>query len=185
MKSKLCVSIGQFSDKGRKPCNQDSMGVHVPIDPQLSSKGVAIAIADGISTSDVSQIASEMAVRNFLQDYYCTSDAWSVKTSAERVIRAANSWLYAQTQSSPHRFNKDKGFICTFSAIVLKAHSAYLFHCGDTRIFRKSGNTLECLTVDHRHRVDAETEYLTRALGMNPNVELDFKQESTDRKSVV
>ena len=80
------ISYGQYSDKGRKEINQDFHGLCVPREPQLSTKGIAIALADGISASDVSQVASEAAVVGFLEDYYCTSDAWSVKTSVERVL---------------------------------------------------------------------------------------------------
>ena len=69
----------------------------------LQLKGVALAMADGISSSPVSQIASETAVKNFLDDYYCTSETWSVKNSADRVLTAINSWLYAQTRRRPHR----------------------------------------------------------------------------------
>ena len=78
----LRLRIGQHSDKGRKDTNQDFHGIYQPKEPQLSSKGIAVAIADGISSSSVSHIASESAVTSFLEDYYCTSEAWSVKKSA-------------------------------------------------------------------------------------------------------
>lgn len=42
-------------------------------------------------------MASSSAIRSFLTDYYCTSETWSVRTSAQRVIAAINSWLYAET----------------------------------------------------------------------------------------
>ncbi|MCP5208510.1 MAG: bifunctional protein-serine/threonine kinase/phosphatase [Hahellaceae bacterium] len=175
MKKQLAVSVGQYSSPGIKPINQDFHGVLIPNEPHLSSKGIAIAIADGISSSNVSQIASETAVKGFIQDYYSTSDSWSVKTSAQRVLKATNSWLYAQTRNSPYRFNKDKGYICTFSAIVFKSNTAHLFHCGDSRIFRLVDNTLEQLTTDHRHVVDEQTSYLTRALGIHDTLEMDYK----------
>ena len=63
--------------QGRKELNQDFHGALIPAEPLLSTKGIAIALADGISSSAVSQVASESAVRGFLDDYYCTSDAWS------------------------------------------------------------------------------------------------------------
>jgi serine/threonine protein phosphatase PrpC len=66
MPSQLKISIGQHSDKGHKETNQDFHGVYVPLEPQLSSKGIAIAVADGISSSDVSHIASESTVKGFL-----------------------------------------------------------------------------------------------------------------------
>src|SRR5918992_3519361 len=94
----LKISIGQHTDKGRKESNQDFHGAMMPAQPALGSKGVAVALADGISSSSVSRIAAESAVKSFLTDYYCTSDAWSVKTAAERVISAANSWLHAETR---------------------------------------------------------------------------------------
>ena len=96
------MSVGQHSDKGRKDTNQDFHGALVPAPPLLAAKGIAVALADGISTSTVSRVAAETAVKSFLEDYYCTSESWSVKTSAQRVIAAANSWLYAHTRRGPH-----------------------------------------------------------------------------------
>lgn len=174
MSKKLTVSIGQASSRGRKKINQDFHGAYIPKEPLLSSKGVAVAIADGISSSNVSQLASETAVAGFLQDYYCTSESWSVKTAAQKVLQATNSWLFSQTRNSPHRFNKDKGYVCTFSSIVFKGTDAHLFHSGDSRIYRVVDSNLELLTNDHRRVVDENTSYLSRALGINDFLDLDY-----------
>lgn len=173
--SQLTVSIGQYSDKGLKKLNQDFHGAYVPMEPQLSSKGIAVALADGISSSDVSQIASETAITSFLNDYYCTSDAWSVKKSAQRVLQATNSWLFAQTHNSPFRFNKEKGYICTFSGLILKSTTAHLFHSGDSRIYRLNEQGLELLTQDHRYMVDESNSYLTRAMGIHHSSDFDYR----------
>ena len=141
MSAQLTISIGQYSDKGRKQTNQDFHGALIPEEPLLSLKGIAVALADGISSSDVSQIASESAVKSFLTDYYCTSDAWSVKTSAQRVIAATNSWLHAQTRRSQYPYDKDKGYVCTFSAMVLKSTTAHIFHVGDCAHLSRSPAT--------------------------------------------
>lgn len=175
MASQLRVSTGQHSDKGRKPGNQDFHGLCIPPEPQLGAKGIAIALADGISSSEVSHIASETAVSGFLADYYCTSDAWSVKQSAERVLSATNSWLHAQTRQGQYRYEQDRGYVCTFSALVLKSTTAHLFHCGDARIYRLHGGALEQLTNDHRLWVGQDVSYLSRALGINPQLELDYR----------
>src|ERR1700704_1538521 len=119
MPRELKISIGQCSDKGRKETNQDFHGALIPQEPLLSLKGAAIVLTDGISSSSVSRIASESAVKGFLSDYYCTSESWSVKTSAQRVIAATNSWLHSQTRRSQNPYDKDKGYVCTLSAMVL------------------------------------------------------------------
>jgi serine/threonine protein phosphatase PrpC len=175
MAQQLRVSLGQHSDKGRKEINQDFHGACVPAEPQLTAKGIALALADGISSSAVSQLASQSAVRGFLGDYYCTSPAWSVKKSAQRVLMAVNSWLYSQTRQSPEPHEKDRGYVCTFSALVLKSTTAHLFHAGDARIYRLRDGTLEQLTTDHRLWVSQEQSYLSRALGVNSHLEIDYQ----------
>src|SRR5207237_8415685 len=102
MPRELKISVGQYSDKGRKEANQDFHGALIPKEPMLSLKGIAVVLADGISSSKVSRVAAESAVKGFLTDYYCTSESWSVKTSAHRRMPATHSWLHAQTR---HRRN--------------------------------------------------------------------------------
>jgi serine/threonine protein phosphatase PrpC/predicted Ser/Thr protein kinase len=184
MSGQLAVSAGQYSDKGRKESNQDFHGLCIPREPQLSSKGVAIALADGISSSDVSHIASETAVKGFLADYFCTSDAWSVKKSAERVLLATNSWLTSQTRQSRYRYDMDRGYVCTFTAMVIKSTTAHIFHAGDARIYRVRDNSLEQLTEDHRFWVSQETSYLSRALGINPQLEIDYRTLAVEQGDI-
>jgi serine/threonine protein phosphatase PrpC len=184
MSRELQISVGQHSDKGRKPANQDFHGVLIPDQPLLGLKGISVVLADGISSSNVSHIASESAVKSFLTDYYCTSETWSVKTSAQRVLAAANSWLHAQTKRSRYAYDQDKGYVCTLSAVVLRSSTAHIFHVGDSRVYRLAGNTLEQLTDDHRVTVSSEQSYLSRALGINPWVEIDYQALSTETGDV-
>nr|WP_319001058.1 protein phosphatase 2C domain-containing protein [Halomonas sp. SBBP1] len=161
----LTISLGQHSDKGRKPSNQDFYGAYLPGDPLRATKGIAIALADGISSSEVSREASEAAVGGFLTDYYATPATWAVKTSAQRVLQATNAWLYAQTRQSQYRYNLDRGYVCTLSAMVIKSTTAHLFHVGDSRIYQLAGSTLEPLTEDHRFWASREVSHLSRAMG--------------------
>jgi serine/threonine protein phosphatase PrpC len=184
MSGELKISVGQHSDKGRKAANQDFHGVLFPKEPLLSLKGVAVVLADGISSSSVSRIASEATVKGFLTDYYCTSESWSVKTSAQRVIAATNSWLYSQTRRSQHSYDSDKGYVCTLSAMVVKASVAHIFHVGDSRIYRVSGQALEQLTEDHRVVLSSEQSYLGRALGVNPQIEIDYRTLKVEKGDV-
>src|SRR5262249_27371395 len=175
MSGELKVSVGQHSNKGRKDINQDFHGVLFPKEPLLSLKGIAVVLADGISSSKVSRIASESTVKGFLTDYYCTPESWSVKTSAQRVIAATNSWLYSQTRRSQHVYDNDKGYVCTLSAIVIKSNAAHIFHIGDSRIYRVAGSSFEQLTDDHRVALSSEENYLSRALGVSSQIEIDYR----------
>jgi len=177
----LSVSIGSATDKGIKSINQDYIDYRVPKEPLLSTKGIVLAIADGISSSQVSQIASETAVTNFLTDYYCTADTWSVKSAGQTVLKSINSWLHAQTLDSPNRFDKNKGYVCTFSALILKSNTAHIFHSGDSRIYRLVGDSLEQLTEDHRLHVSDDVSYLTRALGIDKTLPIDYSNVAVEQ----
>jgi len=174
MSTNLKITVGQHSDKGLKEINQDFHGVYVPKEPHLTTKGVAIALADGISSSDVSHIASEATVVGFLEDYFCTPEAWSVKKSAHQVLMATNTWLHSQSQRSHYSYDKDRGYVCTLSAMVIKSTTAHIFHIGDARIYRYHEHALEQLTEDHRMWVSPGKSYLSHAMGVYPQLELDY-----------
>ena len=171
----LAVRVGQHSDRGRKEANQDFHGATVPEGPPLASKGVAVALADGIGSSAVSHVAAEFAVQGLMEDYYCTSEAWSVRKSVDRVLAATNSWLHSRTQQSPFRNDMERGYVCTLSAVVIKGAMAHVFHVGDSRVYRLQRGVLEPLTQDHRVWISERESYLARALGFNAQVEIDYQ----------
>lgn len=173
MTSALSISIGQHSEAGRKQTNQDFHGAIVPEASALRFKGIVLAIADGISSSPVGHLAAQTAIKSFLSDYYCTSDAWTVRAAAQRVIAAANSWLYAETRRE-QVYDMDRGYVTTFSALVLKGRHGHVLHVGDSRVSRLVGGTFQQLTQDHKVILSSQENYLGRALGMAANVEIDY-----------
>ena len=175
MTQTLRVTLGQHSRGGVHGVNQDFHGAMLPHEPLRSRKGIAVALADGIGSSPVSQEASAAAVRSFLEDYYATSDAWSVRRSAQRVLGATNAWLHAQTMRSHARFDKDRGYVCTFSALVVKGREVHVLHVGDARIYRLQGTAWEQITEDHRVHLSSVESYLGRALGTGPHIEIDYR----------
>ncbi|MFO1389539.1 protein kinase domain-containing protein [Cellvibrio sp.] len=169
LQSGLHIRFAQRSEAGRKPENQDTVGARIPEGNALTNKGIAIAIADGVSSSMAAREASQTAITGFLTDYYATPDTWRTQQSAMRVIQALNSSLFGRSQNSIY----GEGYLTTFSALVLKGSSAFVFHVGDTRVYRLRGDEFECLTRDHTQRIDRQTNYLSRALGADPFLEVD------------
>jgi len=177
MTSSLTVTIGQYSDKGIKPENQDFYGVVTPKEPQLSNKGIIAAIADGVSSSESGKQASEACVTGLLSDYLSTPDSWTVKTSGQKILSALNSWLYGKGH---HMESGKPNMVTTLSAIVFKSTTAYLFHIGDSRIYKLQDNSLECLTNDHRVWVSNEKNYLNRAMGIDIHLDIDYRSIDLD-----
>jgi serine/threonine protein phosphatase PrpC len=175
------VTIGQFSIAGRKPANEDSFGVLVPKPADAATRGIALAIADGLSSSAAAKQASETCVKSFLDDYYATPESWAVKRAVGTVLKAVNGWMFTQGQ----RLDTPGGMATTFSGVVLKAATAHVFHVGDTQISLLRAGAIEPLTRDHRTRVAPAAGGLSRAIGVSPSVEIDYHSEPLEAGDIL
>lgn len=171
---KLDIEFGGYTSAGLKARNEDAFAAHQPKGVALQLKGVAGCIADGASCSEDAQLASETSVTHFISDYYSTPDTWPVKTAAARVLSALNSWLYHHGKQSSLAHN---GLVTTFSTAVIKSTSAHIFHSGDSRIYRYRDGELQLLTRDHVHAQRDGSNFLTRALGIDSHLEMDYSVE--------
>lgn len=172
----LQVIFAQHSESGVKADNQDTIGARIPDGSTLACKGIAIATADGVSSSSSAKLASQTAITGFLSDYYATPDTWRTQKSAIQVIQSLNRYLWSQSQNSV----RQEGHLTTFSCLLLKGDMAYTFHIGDTRIYRFRQGQLEQLTRDHVQKIDYKTTYLSRALGADPALEVDMDHHEVE-----
>ena len=179
MNTKLSISLAQSSDKGVKNQNEDFYGAYLAEDSLLENKGIACAIADGMGSCANAKEASEHCVKGFLSDYFSTPETWTVKTSGAKVLTAINNWLLS---------NGDKehvhGMVTTFSALVLKSTTVHIFHIGDSRIYRFRNGDLELLTTDHRVWISDEKNYLSRAMGIDSHLDIDYKSLAAEKDDI-
>ncbi len=175
------VASACHSIAGVKPQNEDACGVQLPDEPLLTTKGLAAVVADGMSGADAGRQASRACVQGFLSDYFSTPESWSVKTSGQKILTALNHWLYGNGQ---REYGSHKGMVTTVSALVLKSNTAHLFHVGDTRIYRLRDDELEQLTTDHRIDMGEDKTYLSRAMGIDIHLEIDYRTVTVEAGDV-
>lgn len=170
----LSVEIGQCTTKGVKEQNEDHVGSFVPTASiQLENKGIALAVADGVSSAEAGREASQTAVNNFIEDYFQTPDTWSVSHSGQKILTAINLKLYRKS----HAFtNEEKGFLCTFSGMIIKSRIAHVFHAGDSRIYQLVDNQLKQITHDHIAMLGQGRSILARAVGMDSQLNIDYSK---------
>ena len=169
---KLALSYSSLSDAGGKAINEDAVAANVPDDAHLLTyKGACFALADGVSTAEAGHQASQRAVTRFCHEYTQTPDTWSVAYSAGQVLATINNELYELS----HQFVHDqKGYLTTFTALVLKSQTAHVVHIGDSRLYHWRDGVLRQLTQDHTTVLSEQRQFLGRALGMDARVELQL-----------
>lgn len=179
MTQQLSITLAQSSDKGVKARNEDFYGAIIPDDSVLGTKGIACVIADGMGSCEHAQEASEHCVKSFLNDYYSTPETWSTKSSGAKVLTAINNWLLSNGERA-----EAHGMVTTFSAVIFKSTTAHLFHIGDSRIYRYRNGDLEQLTTDHRVRISADKDYLSRAMGIDLHLDIDYKTVAIEQGDI-
>lgn len=177
----LSVSIGHATRAGQRERNEDFVGMVTPIEPELSTKGMIAAIADGVSGNEGGREASEYTVRGLLADYYATPDTWPVTQSLDRVIRAINSWV----QKHGAARKELAGMATTLTAVVLRGGFYYFTHVGDTRLYLLRGGMLAQLTTDHVWDRPEMRHVLTRAIGLDSHVALDHGMGELQERDVL
>lgn len=181
-KQKLQVTLAEGSRAGAKEQNEDFLGHRVPSSEQdLQMKGVVLAIADGMSGSDGGKQASETSVTQFLDDYYKSPESWSAHYAVGRIMTALNTMLVSRGQ---REFSSTRGLVTTFSALVIKSQTLHLFHVGDARIYRFRGGALKQLSTDHRIKISDKQDFLSRALGIDPHLEVDYRKEKIEKGDI-
>ncbi len=175
----LQLCFGGYSCAGIKAENQDAFAALIPKTSELSSKGAIACIADGVSSANRAAEASQLAVTQFISDYYATPETWSTRKSAAKVITSLNQWLFSQNSNiDGHSYlsAQQQQWLSTFSAIILKSATGYIFHVGDTRISKYRQQQLEAITQDHNCKQGTNSVVLTRALGADSRLQVDVHQ---------
>jgi len=171
--NKLVISFGGYSCAGRKAKNQDAFAAFTPQENEILSKGIIAAIADGVSSASKAAEAAQLSVTQFINDYYATPQTWSTQKSAAKVLTSLNQWLYSQSDS----INKQSAqWLTTFSALIVKSSTGYIFHVGDTRISVFRQNKISAITHDHNRKQSNDHIVLTRALGADSRLKVDVHQ---------
>ncbi|WP_083699840.1 bifunctional protein-serine/threonine kinase/phosphatase [Shewanella sp. UCD-KL12] len=172
LNGELGIAAGQFSAQGAKSTNEDAIGIRIPDGMMLTTKGAVSIICDGVSAAEAAEKASYISVSNFISDYYSTPDTWSVEKSSSQVLTALNRWLYGLGQDYREA---QRGYVCTFTALVFKSCSAHLLHVGDSRAYRFRAGKIERLSRDHVTVLGKGKRYLARALGLDVNLDVDYQ----------
>lgn len=162
------IELGEASASGPRDENQDALRSVLPAPALAATKGLLFALADGVSACADGRLAAQATVQALAQDYYATPETWTVAQSLERLLQAQNRWLQAAGNGQP--------LLTTLSALVLRGRRYTLAHVGDCRAYRWRGGTLTRLSEDHVWQAPGMQHVLTRALGLEHHLVVDFAE---------
>ena len=177
------VDIGHASLRGPREVNEDFGGA-VRAAGADASRGLIAALADGVSSGGQGLEAAQTTVMSLLADYFGAPETWETTVVLDRLIGAQNAWL---ADHNRRRRTRDGGTaLTTLTALVLRGQTWTLAHVGDTRawLFRAAppdeeghaGIDIQQLSTDHAFEEIDQRSRLTRAVGLDDAVRVDYAQ---------
>jgi serine/threonine protein phosphatase PrpC len=173
------VDIGYACKAGPREHNEDFAGV-LRAPPHDEARGLLAAIADGVSTGGRGREAAQTAVMSLVTDFHAVPATWETTVALDRLIGAHNAWLADHNR----RRQRERGgegstegaALTTLTALVLQGHTWTVAHVGDTRAWLLRDGECTQLTQDHALDHPDLRSQLTRAVGLDDSVRVDFLQ---------
>lgn len=170
------LDVGYASLRGPRSVQDDHAGVGQP-SPHEEAWGVIAALADGVSTGGLGWEAAQTTVASLLRDYYATPATWDTTVALDRLITAQNAWLADHNRRRQAVRNPDGRGVAgmsTLTAIVLRGHGYTLAHVGDSRAYLLRAGQCMPLTQDHTLGPFEFQNGLTRAIGLDDALRVDY-----------
>jgi PPM family protein phosphatase len=198
LKGKLTF-VGK-TDTGRvREHNEDTIASDVDVG--------LLVLADGMGGYNAGEVASGIAVKtitNLVREGLAREDLGSIDRSTgltrpsivlRDAITRANKIIYQTARSQA----ECEGMGTTVVAALFYDNRISIAHVGDSRLYRQRGSEISQVTMDHsllQELVDrgfyspeeaqraANKNYVTRALGVEPQVEVEVQEHPVDKGDI-
>lgn len=179
----------------KRESNQDSYAAG-----ELPGSVAWAVVCDGMGGAAGGNYASSTAVKviseRITSSYRAGMTASSIRNMLTSAIAAANISVYDMSKANPEL----TGMGTTVVVAIVVESTVYIAHAGDSRAYILSGNVLNQLTKDHsvvqemidhgrltpdEAKVDPRKNIITRALGVDSELRIDFDIEDINENDVL
>jgi protein phosphatase len=181
-----CTDVGKVRDH-----NEDTIGAQPDIGLWVLADGMggynAGEVASGIAVKTIVDMVTEACKREKRGDIESSTGYMRQTIVLRDAIHRANKVINQTAQSQP----QCEGMGTTLVASLFYDNRVSIAHVGDSRMYRLRGNRFEQITMDHsllQELVDrgfysqeeaqrsTNRNYVTRALGVEANVEVEVQE---------
>ncbi len=186
------IQFAEITDTGKvREHNEDAIGSDSDIGLMVLADGMggynAGEVASGIAVQTITELASEGADRESRNELDPSTGLMRQSIVLRDAVARANKIIFQTAQSQTHCEGMGTTLVCA----LFYDNKVSLAHVGDSRAYRLRSNKFEQLTLDHsllQELVDrgfySEEEaqrstnrnYVTRALGVEPSVEVEVHE---------
>ncbi|MEJ2602000.1 MAG: Stp1/IreP family PP2C-type Ser/Thr phosphatase [Gammaproteobacteria bacterium] len=200
MSLKAKIQFSEITDTGKvREHNEDALASHADVGLMVLADGMggynAGEVAAGIAVKTVYELVTEAADREHRGETEPTSGLMRQSIVLRDAVTRANKVIYQTAHSQPDC----EGMGTTLVACLFHDNRVSVAHVGDSRAYRLRADQFQQLTLDHsllQELVDrgfyspeeaqrsTNRNYVTRALGVEPAVEVEIQEYDVEKDDV-
>lgn len=167
------LAFGWCSRQGQRTRNEDFVALRTGDPVLLRDHGFVAAVADGVGGHKGGRVASELAVRGFIDGHDGQNPLGGIRHSAGLALDSMNRWVHGIGRVDPAL----DGMATTFTAMILRGRTVHVVHVGDSRLYRLRDGRITRLTTDHVSDRAGLRHVLTRAVGLSDTLSIAYATE--------
>ncbi|MDH5464490.1 MAG: protein phosphatase 2C domain-containing protein [Thiovulaceae bacterium] len=146
-------------------------------DVRIYNDLVVAVVADGVGSAQEGRTAAIRTTEALLKNFKIRPNSWSIEKSLENFITSINHILYQESMDI-YQYTE---LITTLAVIVIQGDKLYGANVGDTRVYIKREERLQQLNKDHNLNQKDMTHVLTKAIGLDDEVEPFYFSKSLQK----
>ncbi|HEX3505645.1 MAG TPA: protein kinase [Xanthobacteraceae bacterium] len=137
------------------------------------ARGILAAVARGIGPSNE---AAHIAIHLLTEGYFGAAVTLGARRAAAVALTGANSWMFSQS-----RVKRTHGMQAVLAALIFTGRHVGVINVGDCRVYRIRDRQVTPLIEDHTRQLDDRTTILTRVIGGDAELHIDYSEDEPQR----
>jgi serine/threonine protein phosphatase PrpC len=174
------LQLGASSSLPQTSGQGDIFAVYTGDKFERPARGILAVVARGIGAGpQARQGANEVAhiaVHLLAEGYFGAAATLSTRRAVALALTAANSWMFSQS-----RADRAHGMQASLAALIFAGRHVGIVNVGDCRVYRIRDGQPTPLTEDHTRPVADGVPMLTRAIGGDAELHIEYSEDEPQR----
>ena len=138
-------------------------------------------VCDGVGSADEGAEAARRVTNYLMSNFKNRPQTWSIEKSIKTFIKSINSILYEESMVNYER----PELVTTLTLVIIEGNRLYGTNVGDSRVYLLRDNRLSQLSKDHAMEEEGYEGVLTKAIGIDKEVEPYYFENIINKKDSI
>ncbi len=138
-------------------------------------------VCDGVGSADEGAEAARRVTNYLMSNFKNRPQSWSIEKSIKTFIKSINAILYEDSMVNYER----PELVTTLTLVIIEGDRLYGANVGDSRVYLLRDNELSQLSKDHAMEEEGYEGVLTKAMGIDKEVEPYYFENIINKKDKI